>query len=114
MGSKRLRLSITGTARRRVATGRSAQTLQSRQKSATKNTMIDKHSRCIVIKNKSIKSMSTHMTPLVMNEHRDDPFGVLGELFDDFIDAVIGEAPISVDDGDGNDGDDIKIVSRWW
>jgi hypothetical protein len=49
-----------------------------------------------------------------MNEHRDDPFGVLGELFDDFIDAVIGEAPISVDDGDGNDGDDIKIVSRWW
>ena len=48
------------------------------------------------------------------NEHRDDPFGVLGELFDDFIDAVIGEAPISVDDGDGNDGDDIKIVSRWW
>lgn len=108
MGSKRLRLHITGTARRRVATGR--------QKSTTKNTMIDKHSRCIVIKNKSIKSMSTHITPLVMNEHRDDPFGVWGELFDDFIDAVIGEAPISVDDDESVDDDDgnIKIVSRWW
>jgi hypothetical protein len=49
-----------------------------------------------------------------MNEHRDDSFGVWGDLFDDFIDAVIGEAPISVDDNDGNDGDDNKIVSRWW
>ena len=56
--------------------------------------------------------MSTHITPLVMNEHRDDSFGVWGELFDDFIDAVIGEALISVDDDDGNDGDDIKIGGR--
>lgn len=101
MGSKRLRLHITGPARRRVATGRSVQTRQSRQKSTTKNVMTDKHSRSILIKNKSIKSMPTHTTPLVMNKHS-DPFGVWGELFDDFIDAVIGEAPLSVDDDDGN------------
>jgi hypothetical protein len=98
MGSKRIRLHITGTSRRRVATGRSVQTRQSRQKSTSKNTKTDKHYQSIFIKNESIKSMSSHKTPLVMSEHRDDPFGVWGEIFDDFIDAVIGAAPISLND----------------
>ena len=114
MGSKRLRLHITGTARRRVATGRSVQTRQSRQKSTSKNTKTDKPSRkSIFIKNESIKSMSSHKTPLVISEHRDDPFGVWGEIFDDFIDAVIGAAPISLNDDESYYGESIHGSSRW-
>jgi hypothetical protein len=57
--------------------------------------------------------MSSHKTPLVISEHRDDPFGVWGEIFDDFIDAVIGAAPISLNDDESYYGESIHVGKIW-
>jgi hypothetical protein len=57
--------------------------------------------------------MSTHKAPLVMSEHRDDPFGVWGEIFDDIIDAVIGAAPINLNDDESYYGESIHGSGRW-